>query len=466
MHRRRTKRSHRLSPYSPSQCSWLVPARRGARSERRRRGAGRLEDPSPRVGFLAAGARFSCARLDTGRVRCWGIGDHGALGYGNTTDVGDNETPGSVGPVDLGAGRTARAIAAGFYHACAILDQGQVRCWGTGRGRLGYGNENDIGDNETPGSVGSGRPRRGTNRAGRSRAAAATPARSSTTAGCAAGASGPAASSATATRTTSATTRRRARWAGRPRPGTNGGGDRGRRIPHLRDPRQRQRALLGRGRLRPARLREHEGHRRQRGSRLGPTREARPGAKGRRDRGRLRAHLRPARQRQGALLGRQFRRASSATATRGGSATTRRPPRSRPVKLGARRKAIAITASGTHSCAVLNNRTVRCWGTGQYGQLGYGNTRNVGDNEHPGSVRPVEDRVWAKGRRDSGRRPAHLRPARQRPAALLGPCVRRPARLREHEEHRRQRKAELGRARSASAATWRRTEPRRDLEAL
>src|ERR687888_495640 len=57
-------------------------------------------------GFLAAGARFSCARLDTGRVRCWGIGVYGALGYGNPNDIGDNETPGSVGPVDLGAGRT------------------------------------------------------------------------------------------------------------------------------------------------------------------------------------------------------------------------------------------------------------------------------------------------------------------------------------------------------------------------
>jgi alpha-tubulin suppressor-like RCC1 family protein len=106
-------------------------------------------------GFLAAGARFSCARLDTGRVRCWGFAAYGQLGYGNTTDIGDNETPGSVGPVDLGAGRTARAIAAGFYHACAILDQGQVHCWGRGyEGQLGYGNTDSIGDHDTPGSFG------------------------------------------------------------------------------------------------------------------------------------------------------------------------------------------------------------------------------------------------------------------------------------------------------------------------
>jgi hypothetical protein len=45
---------------------------------------------------------------------------------------GDDETPGSVGPVDLGAGRTAAAISAGGGHTCAVLDGGDVRCWGFG----------------------------------------------------------------------------------------------------------------------------------------------------------------------------------------------------------------------------------------------------------------------------------------------------------------------------------------------
>ncbi|MBW3536082.1 MAG: hypothetical protein KY453_12855, partial [Gemmatimonadetes bacterium] len=97
----------------------------------------------------------TCALLDDGNVRCWGYGAHGRLGYTRTNDIGDDETPGSVGPVDLGAGRTAVAVSAGGRHTCARLDDGSVRCWGAGfTGRLGYCDERDIGDDETPASVG------------------------------------------------------------------------------------------------------------------------------------------------------------------------------------------------------------------------------------------------------------------------------------------------------------------------
>ncbi len=104
---------------------------------------------------ITTGASHSCAILDDGAVRCWGEGDFGVLGYGNAVDIGDTETPGSVGPLDLGAGRRAVAISAGNFHTCAILDDGTVRCWGHGgNGKLGYGNTANIGDNEAPGSVG------------------------------------------------------------------------------------------------------------------------------------------------------------------------------------------------------------------------------------------------------------------------------------------------------------------------
>ena len=165
---------------------------------------------------ITAGEAHSCAILDLGEVRCWGHGNAGRLGYVDTADVGDNETPGSLGPVDLGPGRTAVAVSAGSGHTCAILDDGSVRCWGAGgSGQLGYASTSPVGDNESPGSVG-------------------------------------------------------------------------------------------------------------------------------------------------------------------------------PVDLGAGRSARAIAAGGAHTCALLDDASVRCWGSGFLGQLGYGNRQNVGDNEPPGSVDPVD----------------------------------------------------------------------------
>ena len=103
---------------------------------------------------IDTGDHFTCALLSTGGVRCWGFSGNGQLGYGNAEWVGDNETPASVGDIQLGG--LATAISAGDDHACALLDTGDVRCWGDGSsGRLGYGNENDIGDDEHPSSAGN-----------------------------------------------------------------------------------------------------------------------------------------------------------------------------------------------------------------------------------------------------------------------------------------------------------------------
>ena len=87
-------------------------------------------------------------------VKCWGQGGVGQLGYGNNNTIGDNETPNTVGVVNLG--QTAKAITAGDFHTCALLADNTVKCWGDGAsGRLGYGNDQiHIGDNETPNTVG------------------------------------------------------------------------------------------------------------------------------------------------------------------------------------------------------------------------------------------------------------------------------------------------------------------------
>jgi cysteine-rich repeat protein len=102
---------------------------------------------------LAAGESFTCALLDDGKIRCWGLGTSGTLGYGNVDNIGDDELPSSVLPVPLGA--NAKFIAAGRRHTCAIAVDDTVHCWGLGsNGQLGYGNTASIGDNETPSVVG------------------------------------------------------------------------------------------------------------------------------------------------------------------------------------------------------------------------------------------------------------------------------------------------------------------------
>lgn len=103
---------------------------------------------------IAAGAGHSCALLTTGQVRCWGYGGFGEMGTGTKEAIGNDEHPDQGEPVRLGG--TAVAIAAGSTHDCALLVNGQLRCWGgAGAGKLGYGNVENIGDDELPEDAGS-----------------------------------------------------------------------------------------------------------------------------------------------------------------------------------------------------------------------------------------------------------------------------------------------------------------------
>lgn len=98
---------------------------------------------------LAIGFRHSCAILDDNSVKCWGDNGFGQLGQGNTAARGDgaNEMGANLPAIDLGAGRTAKAIGAGTYHTCAILDDNTIKCWGyNNEGQLGYGDQTYRGD--------------------------------------------------------------------------------------------------------------------------------------------------------------------------------------------------------------------------------------------------------------------------------------------------------------------------------
>jgi alpha-tubulin suppressor-like RCC1 family protein len=101
---------------------------------------------------VTAGGGHSCALLESGEVYCWGANTFGELGYGNTSAVGEDESPSEAGPVAIGA--AAIQIDAGFFHTCAVLNTNEVRCWGNNDGgQLGLGNTSKLGDDELPNSV-------------------------------------------------------------------------------------------------------------------------------------------------------------------------------------------------------------------------------------------------------------------------------------------------------------------------
>src|SRR5690606_16984523 len=108
--------------------------------------------PEPGV-ELTMGDSHSCILMADMAVRCWGQGSGGKLGYGNSNNIGDDEFPVSITDVPIGG--AALEVDAGGSHTCARLDDGKLRCWGAGYGGLlGYGNNENIGDNEPPMAAG------------------------------------------------------------------------------------------------------------------------------------------------------------------------------------------------------------------------------------------------------------------------------------------------------------------------
>ena len=53
------------------------------------------------------------------------------------------------------------------------------------------------------------------------------------------------------------------------------------------------------------------------------------------------------------------------------------------ISFAAGRTATAIAAGASHTCALLDNAQVVCWGDNAYGQLGQGNMDNIGDGIGP-----------------------------------------------------------------------------------
>ena len=100
---------------------------------------------------IAAGYQHACALMGNASVKCWGYNNKGQLGIDSTTNMGDNSSEMALlTGINLGTGRTATAIAAGNSFTCAVLDDASVKCWGrNSSGQLGIGNNTTMGDNSS-----------------------------------------------------------------------------------------------------------------------------------------------------------------------------------------------------------------------------------------------------------------------------------------------------------------------------
>ena len=107
---------------------------------------------------LAAGTMTTCALGAVGVLKCWGDNATGELGRGNTEALGDEprELGDALGPIDLAGDLNVFAVAPGEEHTCAASLSG-VRCWGyNADGELGLGDTRNRGDE--PGEMGSALP--------------------------------------------------------------------------------------------------------------------------------------------------------------------------------------------------------------------------------------------------------------------------------------------------------------------
>jgi alpha-tubulin suppressor-like RCC1 family protein len=99
---------------------------------------------------VSIGLGRACAALSNGQLRCWGSNSNGELGLGHTRTIAF-DAPLTDSIVDVGG--PVRSISMSVNGAaCALLQNGTLRCWGSNgaSGSLGYRHTQNIGDLQTP----------------------------------------------------------------------------------------------------------------------------------------------------------------------------------------------------------------------------------------------------------------------------------------------------------------------------
>lgn len=95
---------------------------------------------------IEAGGFYTCALMANGNVKCWGQNSAGQLGDGTFTSPRRT-------PVNVSGLTGVVAITAGYQQTCALTSAGGVKCWGSNSdGQLGNNDPNHINSN-TPVNV-------------------------------------------------------------------------------------------------------------------------------------------------------------------------------------------------------------------------------------------------------------------------------------------------------------------------
>ena len=103
-----------------------------------------------KVSKIAAGENHTCFLYDNATIRCLGENGQGQLGLGDTTnrlELLDQGVVQVLSSEEIFSGLKANDLVAGGDHTCALLSNGKVRCFGkNNKGQLGYGDTANLGD--------------------------------------------------------------------------------------------------------------------------------------------------------------------------------------------------------------------------------------------------------------------------------------------------------------------------------